>query len=63
MAVADALALDRPVVMGCSIRGRVVLHLALNRGRRFRAAIGLLSGAKRRRLRHADDGDGRARPA
>jgi pimeloyl-ACP methyl ester carboxylesterase len=45
MAVVDALNLDRPVVMGCSIGGRAVLHLALNYGSRFRAAIGLQSGA------------------
>ncbi len=43
MAVADALKLDKPVVMGCSIGGRVVLHLALRHGARFRAAIGLQS--------------------
>src|SRR5690606_10672098 len=29
MAVVDALELERPVVMGCSIGGRIVLHLAL----------------------------------
>jgi pimeloyl-ACP methyl ester carboxylesterase len=43
MAVADALRLDRPVVMGCSIGGRAVLHLALRHGEQFRAAIGLQS--------------------
>ncbi len=43
MAVVDALKLDRPVVMGCSIGGRVVLHLALQHGAKFRAAIGLQS--------------------
>ncbi len=43
MAVVDALGLDHPVVMGCSIGGRAVLHLALRHGRRFRAAIGLQS--------------------
>jgi pimeloyl-ACP methyl ester carboxylesterase len=43
MAVADALKLERPVVMGCSIGGRAVLHLALRHGKRFRAAIGLQS--------------------
>jgi len=43
MAVVDALALDEPVVMGCSIGGRAVLHLALAHGHRFRAAIGLQS--------------------
>ena len=43
MAVADALAQEAPVVMGCSIGGRAVLHLALRHGARFRAAIGLQS--------------------
>lgn len=43
LAVADALALQRPVVMGCSIGGRAVLHLALRHGARFRAGIGLQS--------------------
>ena len=43
MAVCDALKLDQPVVMGCSIGGRAVLHLALRHGERFRAAIGLQS--------------------
>lgn len=38
-----ALGLERPVVMGCSIGGRAVLHLALGYGRLFRAAIGLQS--------------------
>jgi pimeloyl-ACP methyl ester carboxylesterase len=43
MAVCRALRLDRPVVMGCSIGGRAVLHLALRHGGFFRAAIGLQS--------------------
>jgi pimeloyl-ACP methyl ester carboxylesterase len=43
MAVAKALDLDRPVVMGCSIGGRAVLHLALQHGGAFRAGIGLQS--------------------
>ena len=43
MAVVEALGLERPVVLGCSIGGRVVLHLALQYGNRFRAAIGLQS--------------------
>ncbi len=43
MAVSRALGLDRPVVMGCSIGGRAVLHLALRHGDHFRAAIGLQS--------------------
>jgi pimeloyl-ACP methyl ester carboxylesterase len=45
MAVVDALKLDRPIVIGCSIGGRVVLHLALEHPNRFRALIGLESGA------------------
>jgi len=44
-AVARALALDRPVVMGCSIGGRIVLHLAVEHAREFRAIIGLQSSA------------------
>ncbi len=43
MAFVDALRLERPAVMGCSIGGRAVLHLALRHGERFRAAIGLQS--------------------
>ena len=45
IAVCDALQLDKPVVMGCSIGGRIVLHLALQHANRFRALIGLQSGA------------------
>lgn len=43
MAVVEALQLAEPVVMGCSIGGRAVLHLAIAHGDRFRAAIGLQS--------------------
>lgn len=43
--VCDALALERPVVMGCSIGGRIVLHLNLEHPDRFRALIGLQAGA------------------
>ncbi len=43
MAVTQALKLDKPIVMGCSIGGRAVLHLALRHGSQFRAAIGLQS--------------------
>ena len=39
--VADALELERPVAMGCSIGGRIVLHLAQQHPERFRALIGL----------------------
>jgi pimeloyl-ACP methyl ester carboxylesterase len=42
--VTAALELDRPVVMGCSIGGRIVLHLALEHPDAFRACIGLQSG-------------------
>jgi len=45
MTVCEALELDRPVVMGCSIGGRIVLQLALDHSQRFRALIGLQSGA------------------
>ncbi len=45
LAVCDALDLERPLVMGCSIGGRIVLHLALEHAGRFRGAIGLQSGA------------------
>ena len=41
----DAMGLDKPVVMGCSIGGRIVLSLAANHGPRFRALIGLESAA------------------
>lgn len=43
--VAGALGLDRPVVMGCSIGGRIVLHLALDHPERYRALVGLQSAA------------------
>ncbi len=43
--VSEALALDRPVAMGCSIGGRIVLHLAYEHPDRFRALIGLESAA------------------
>ncbi len=40
----DTLEIRDPVVMGCSIGGRVVLHLALRHPGRVRAVIGLQSG-------------------
>ena len=43
MAFKEALGLERPVVMGCSIGGRVVLHLALRHPEQFSAVIGLQS--------------------
>jgi pimeloyl-ACP methyl ester carboxylesterase len=45
MGVVRALGLERPVVMGCSIGGRIVLELALKHARELRALIGLQSGA------------------
>ena len=36
-----ALSLDRPVVMGCSIGGRIVLNLAIDHAAEFEALIGL----------------------
>jgi pimeloyl-ACP methyl ester carboxylesterase len=45
MSIAKALRLERPVVMGCSIGGRIVLELALRHARELRALIGLQSGA------------------
>jgi pimeloyl-ACP methyl ester carboxylesterase len=43
--IADALELDRPVVMGCSIGGRIVLYLAHQHAKCFRAIIGLETAA------------------
>lgn len=45
LAVMDALGLRRPVAMGCSIGGRIALHLALEHPERFSAIIGLEAGA------------------
>jgi pimeloyl-ACP methyl ester carboxylesterase len=42
-AVCAALELDRPVVLGCSIGGRIVLDLAIRHAAEFRALIGLES--------------------
>ena len=41
VAFCHALHLDRPVVMGCSIGGRIVLSLAIEHASMFRALIGL----------------------
>jgi pimeloyl-ACP methyl ester carboxylesterase len=45
LAVCDALELERPVVMGCSIGGRIVLHLARDHPERFGGLVGLQSSA------------------
>ncbi|MGF1651645.1 MAG: alpha/beta fold hydrolase [Hyphomicrobiaceae bacterium] len=41
LAVADGLELEAPVLMGCSIGGRIVLNIAAEHPERFRALIGL----------------------
>lgn len=41
LAFCRALRLDKPVVMGCSIGGRIVLNLAIEHASEFRALIGL----------------------
>ena len=45
MTVARELGLERPVVMGCSIGGRIVLDLAIRHAKELRALIGLQSAA------------------
>ena len=45
MSIARALELDRPVVMGCSIGGRIVLNLALEHADELGALIGLQCAA------------------
>lgn len=44
LSVVEALELEQPLVMGCSIGGRVVLHLARHHPDRFGSVIGLQSG-------------------
>jgi pimeloyl-ACP methyl ester carboxylesterase len=41
LAFCDALALERPALIGCSIGGRIVLELANRHAERFRALIGV----------------------
>ncbi len=45
MEFAAALGLDKPLVMGCSIGGRIVLELAAGYGEKLRGVIGLQSAA------------------
>lgn len=45
LAFAQALELERPVVMGCSMGGRIVLQLAHDHGRALGAVIGLEAAA------------------
>ena len=44
LAVADALALDRPVLLGCSMGGAIALYLAAEHGERFRGVCALEGG-------------------
>ena len=66
MTVARELDLHRPVVMGCSIGGRIVLDLALKHARALRALVGLQSSAHGNRyydpywLNHAEVHGGQA---
>jgi pimeloyl-ACP methyl ester carboxylesterase len=43
LAFVDALGLERPIVLGCSIGGKIVLELARLHADRFRALVGLES--------------------
>jgi pimeloyl-ACP methyl ester carboxylesterase len=45
LAFCDALGLERPAILGCSIGGKIVLELALRVPDRFRALIGLEAAA------------------
>lgn len=45
MTFVRALGLDRPVALGCSIGGKIVLQLALDHAREFRALIGVEAAA------------------
>ena len=45
LAFCEALGLERPVVLGCSIGGKIVLELGLRAPERFRALIGLEAAA------------------
>ena len=66
MTVAQALGLDRPVVMGCSIGGRIVLDLAIKHPHDLRALVGLQTSAHGNRyyesawLNHAEIHGGQA---
>lgn len=41
LTVAEALELEQPVLMGCSMGGRIVLNIAAHHAARFRALIGI----------------------
>ena len=48
--LSGALALDRPVFMGCSMGGQLAVELAIEYPDKFRAVIGLESGLSRARM-------------
>jgi pimeloyl-ACP methyl ester carboxylesterase len=41
LGVCEALQLDRPALLGCSIGGRIILHLAVSHPQAFRAMVGI----------------------
>lgn len=45
LAFMSAMEIERPILLGCSIGGRVVLHMARKHPEKFLALIGLQSGA------------------
>ena len=45
LGLCDALGLDRPALLGCSIGGRIVLHMTISHQERFRALIGIACAA------------------
>jgi pimeloyl-ACP methyl ester carboxylesterase len=46
LAVMKGLELDTPIVFGCSIGGRIILHLAIHHAHHFRAFIGAACAAQ-----------------
>ena len=55
VAVSRALNLVQPVYMGCSIGGRLAINLALEHPEKFRAVIGLESGASKHNMARSLD--------
>jgi pimeloyl-ACP methyl ester carboxylesterase len=45
LTVMSELGLEKPILIGCSIGGRIALHLAVEHPERFRAIVGLQAGA------------------
>jgi pimeloyl-ACP methyl ester carboxylesterase len=55
VAISRALNLTRPIYVGCSIGGRLAITLALEHPDKFRAVIGLESGASKYSMAHSLD--------